>query len=218
MPVLSCACMFMLSEAGLVFSCFASNAKKNPTRFLIFFGSHILHRNTRLSVATPWDQLLGQTDGQTVPLSFSSQPTNPTSQIAGLIKCRLLQGSVWFLWVRCHSQCMMQQLQTKGSSPEKKKNVKKQRWGLLLYNYSVIWVLVMNGCHLFICHETVFCVTQLCSIFYYRYNKISGLLGFLPRVLCENVADTLQRVAWGLLGNSSSGCQINTLWKANYCN
>lgn len=180
---------------------------KKTTRFFIFL-VHI----SWLSVATPWDQLLRQTDGQTVPLSFSSQPTNPTSRIAGLIKYWLLQGSVWFLLVRCHSQCIMQQLQTKGSSR------KKQRWGLLLYNYSVIWVLVMNGHHLFICHETVFCVTQLCSIFYFRYNKISGLLGFLPRVLCENVADTLQRVAWGLLGNSSSGCQINTLWNANYCN
>lgn len=121
MPVLSCACMFMLSEAGLVFSCFASNAKKNNNKIFYFFGSHILHRNTRLSVATPWDQLLRQTDGQTVPLSFSSQPTNPTSQIAGLIKCWLLQGSVWFLLVRCHSQCMMQQLQTKGSSRRKTK-------------------------------------------------------------------------------------------------
>lgn len=42
--------------------------------------------------------------------------------------------------------------------------------------------------------ERAFPVTQVPSIFCFRYNKISGLLGVLPRVLCENVADSVQRV------------------------
>lgn len=45
-----------------------------------------------------------------------------------------------------------------------------------------------------VCQETLFCVTQLCSIFCFRYNEISGLLGSLPGLWHADEEDTMQRV------------------------
>jgi len=87
---------------------------------------------------------------------------------------------------------------------------KQRRFQIFIYHLFTYfclsdWAALMTwrGHFVTVCQETIFCVTQLCSIICFWYNVISGLLGSLPRV--EN---TVQRLVWGLMWNSNLAVRL----------
>lgn len=140
---------------------------------------------------------------------FSSWPINPTSQTAVLIKCRWLQGStvdllkLYYLWW-CSGQKERFKLLGRCEFTGKRMST-----AVIKLQCNLSYIDDCNKGHkTFVFQETLFCVTQVCSIFCFSYNEISELLGSLSSwcVVQECDRHSEEGLFKGLLWNTNAGC------------
>lgn len=107
LPVFLCVNMFVLSlDSYLMLQSFPETAKKKRKKMNAVFFNVLLQDFSLKQIANEADCCDKQMD--MVPFALSSQPTNPTPQISGLIKCSFLsRAASSHLFCCCNQSTVM---------------------------------------------------------------------------------------------------------------